>query len=156
VIRVRYAELSDIDEIISIAIDSFKDEFSNYDEAWRTYNTLVRSRWEDIIKDRSALNFAMVAEHEGKVVGFLVFRWWFGWNGWLEALAVKKDFRGRGIGTQLLNALIERVKSYGYRRVCMALEREDLVRFYNRFKAYKVGELPDEELGKLPIYCIDV
>jgi len=81
VIRVRYAELSDIDEIISIAIDSFKDEFSNYDEAWRTYNTLVRSRWEDIIKDRSALNFAMVAEHEGKVVGFLVFRWWFGWNG---------------------------------------------------------------------------
>ncbi|MCD6095931.1 MAG: GNAT family N-acetyltransferase [Thermoprotei archaeon] len=48
-----------------------------------------------------------------------------GWNGWLEAIAVKKEYRGMGIGTLLMRVLIKRVHRISYMRICPAqTERE--------------------------------
>jgi ribosomal protein S18 acetylase RimI-like enzyme len=72
---------------------------------------------------------ALVAELEGKVVGFIlgyVSGWEFGVPdtvGWIDTLGVAPDFQRRGIGMGLFNALIEIFKKSGRQGT---LETEDL------------------------------
>lgn len=66
--------------------------------------------------------FAHVAEVDGTVVGmalwFLNFSTWDGVNGiYLEDLYVKPEFRGSGLGTQLLAALAAECVDKGYTRL---------------------------------------
>lgn len=105
-----------------------------------------------MIERRSGI--VLVAKEGRQVVGFLVFRWWFGWYGWLEAIAVKKDHRGKGIGTQLIKTLIQRAREEGYTKICFAVNEEDPINFYKKFDAKPFGELPDEETGTLTLYYI--
>jgi len=72
---------------------------------------------------------ALVAELEGKVVGFIlgyVSGWEFGIPdtvGWINALGVDPDFQRCGIGRKLFNALIEIFKKSGKQET---LETKDL------------------------------
>ncbi len=88
-------------------------------------------------------------------MGFLLFRWWFSWNDWLEAIAVKREYRGRGIGTELIRTLIERARKIGYTKICFAVKQgETVAGFYGKFGARRFGELPDEQHGKPILYYI--
>jgi len=83
--------------------------------------------------------------------------WWFGWNGWLEAIAVKEGHRGRGVGTRLMRELIERAREEGYTKICFAVKQgEAPASFHEKFGARHFGELPDEEAGMLTLYYIPV
>ena len=76
------------------------------------------SKWRGLLRDRSSV--VAVAEVGGCVVGFAVLRWWFGWSRWLEAIAVKSEFRGRGLGRVLMKFVLKKTVELGYRRICFA------------------------------------
>jgi len=149
--KVRDASLEDVYSIIEIALESFWKEYGSWEEAEKSFKNYVRKRWENLIKRRAGI--VLVAEDDDRVIGFLVFRWWFGWNGWLETIAVKKEYRGKGVGTQLIKALIEKAREEGYSKICFAVEDENLIKFYKKFNAKYFGKLP-EDSTTLTLYYI--
>jgi glucosamine-phosphate N-acetyltransferase len=79
----------------------------------------------------------LVAEGDGRVVGFaslclLNSLWQAGNLGHIMELVVDEESRGRGIGTQLLEALIARAKERGCARIELdsAFHRAEAHRFY--------------------------
>ena len=88
----------------------------------------------ELIKELQAL----VAEDEGKIVGMALFYYRFStWKGktvHLEDLIVTQSMRGRGIGEQLYNKVIEHGKSQGVRRIeWNVLDwNVDAIRFYEK------------------------
>ncbi len=154
-LRIREAITRDVEGIIAIAIDAFWREYKSREEAERVFKSTVARRWKELIREKRGI--VLVAEIGGQIVGFLIFRWWFGWNGWLEAIAVRSEYRGRGIGTQLMKTLIDRVRKLGYERVCFAIEQgSSVIDFYRKFNAVYFGELPDNEVGRLLLYYIPI
>ncbi|RLE85243.1 MAG: hypothetical protein DRJ41_01590 [Thermoprotei archaeon] len=154
-IEIRDALPGDVKAMAEIAVESFWREYRSLEEAEKAFKGPVARRWENMIKRGAGI--ALVAEKDGQIVGFLILRWWFGWNGWLEVIAIKKEYRSKGVGTQLMETLMRKAREMGYKRICFAVRlRETLIRFYERFNARRFGELPDEELGRLALYYIPV
>ncbi len=153
-LKIRDALLKDIKAIADIAVEAFWKEYGSREKAEEAFKGVVAKRWECIIGRGTGT--ILVAEEEGQVIGFLVFRWWFGWYGWLEVIAVRKDHKGKGIGTRLIETLIQRTRKEGYTKICFAVKKEDLVNFYKKFDAKPFGELPCEESGRLILYYISV
>ncbi len=64
---------------------------------------------------------ALVVEVEGKVVAmalyFFAYYTWVGKSLYLDDLYVKEAFRGNGIGSALLNKVMQRAKEAGCRRI---------------------------------------
>ena len=89
---IREANIDDIPVIQSLmqSIPGF------WDKAWR----------EDVLQLalRSASGLALVAEQEGKIVGFVCAHD-VGFRGYLSELAVSATVRGQGIGAELLGAV---------------------------------------------------
>jgi len=110
---------------------------------------------------------ALVAEVEGKILGFIlgyVSGWEFGVPdtvGWIDTLGVDPAFQHRGIGRALFNALIEIFKNSGRQGTLDTEEREvegvnvvytltswsdwDLLQFYHAM-GFKKGEMLNLEL----------
>lgn len=68
----------------------------------------------------------IVAEHDGALIGSII----AGWDGWryhLYRLAVRPDWRRRGVGSAFLAAAERRLSALGATRVdAMVLDRNDL------------------------------
>jgi ribosomal protein S18 acetylase RimI-like enzyme len=113
---------------------------------------------------------ALVAEFEGKIVGFIlgyVSGWEFGVPdtvGWIDTLGVNPNYQRHGIGRALFNALIEIFKRSGREETPEAKEAEkgriegvnvvytltswsdwDLLQFYHAM-GFKKGEMLNLEL----------
>ena len=151
--RIRDALPGDVQAMVDVALEAFWREYGSRKEAERAFKGRVARRWESLIERGAGI--VLVAEEGDQVVGFLVFRWWFGWNGWLEAIAIRKEYRGRGIGTRLTEALIERAREMGYKKICLAVKQQEVARFYEKFGARHFGELP-EGSGALSLYYVPV
>ncbi len=153
--KTRLATEKDLPQIADIAAEAFWEEIGDKRKAKEVFHERVVPRWRELLRDRSSV--IAVAEANGNVAGFAILRWWFGWNGWLEAIAVKKELRGRGLGKSLMEFILRQAKHLGYRRVCFAIRRNDPVsKFYSKFGARFMGRIPDEELGELDLYYIEV
>ncbi|MGZ8261814.1 MAG: GNAT family N-acetyltransferase [Methylotenera sp.] len=50
-----------------------------------------------------------------------------GWRGYLYHMAVKPDYRERGIGTQLVNAAVSAIKREGIQKVHCLVKRDNLI-----------------------------
>ncbi|RLG14005.1 MAG: hypothetical protein DRN71_03830 [Candidatus Nanohalarchaeota archaeon] len=151
-VKITEAESHDVQAIADIAAEAFWREYGSREKAEKAFRDTVAKRWLGIIERRSGI--VLVAKEGRRVVGFLVFRWWFGWYGWLEAIAVKEGYRGRGIGKQLLKTLIDKARRQGYTKICLAVDNKDPVSFYKKFGAKKFGELPDDKGDLLELYYI--
>ena len=61
------------------------------------------------------------------------------------AISVLKEYRGKGIGTRLLQALLESLKSKGYERVSLAVQKENYaVRMYEHAGFRTISENEEE------------
>ena len=91
----------------------------------------------------------LVAELDGKVVGYVIGAMRWGSNGHVIAIAVDPPYRRRGIGTQLLEKIMERLRSKGARVVRLEVRKGNLPAqgFYSSF-----GFKPREEV---PFYYED-
>lgn len=85
--------------------------------------------------------WAYVAEYEGRLIGFALYyirySTWKGQRMYLEDIIVTEAWRGKGIGTRLMDALIEEAKERGFSAmVWQVLEwNEPAIKFYERYRA---------------------
>ncbi len=86
-----------------------------------------------------------VAVEDGQVIGFVMYRR-FGEGGNIGWLAVKEDYRGRGIGTALLKAAEETMLTEGAKFFFVDSDSQSNWQFYVRRGYEKIANiyLPDE------------
>ncbi|MBQ6439880.1 MAG: GNAT family N-acetyltransferase [Mogibacterium sp.] len=97
-----------------------------------------------------AADYCIVAEDESTVVGAA-------WTRIMDdyghvdndtpslAISVLKEYRGQGIGTQLIQNILEILKYKGYERVSLAVQKDNYaVRMYKRAGFRKMGENDEE------------
>ncbi len=77
---------------------------------------------------------------DGAVIGFCAYAivnslWQEGYISYIYAMVVHQDFRGKGYGSQLLQAAIDKSKQQGMKRVELdsGFQREQAHRFYEKF-----------------------
>ena len=155
-IIIRKANLDDLNFMVNLALKEFWMEYGDYEIAEKNFRTIIANRWRSWIENRRA--YFLICEVNDVRVGFLIFRWWFGWNGWLDLIVIDENFRGKSFGAKLLSELIKRVKGEGYRKICFAIKRNSKsIEFYSKFNAKKFGEIFDEDLNDyLDLYYINV
>jgi len=91
--------------------------------------------WKELFADygrRRSSRFFLVAEHAGRLVGFVVGEiraWEFGSVpcGWVLAIEVDPGTRLRRVGTMLIEAIVACFKSAGVRKLRTMLARDDLL-----------------------------
>jgi predicted GNAT family N-acyltransferase len=105
----------------------------------------------DVIDDSDeSTSIQLAAIADGKVLGFgrLSFN---GSTARISQMAVSKKMRGRGIGSNIMNILIERSIQEGCRLICLN-SRLDAVDFYRKFGFETVGDkFPSEKTGRTNI-----
>ena len=86
----------------------------------------------------------LVAELDGKVVGYVigVIRW--GFTGHILAIAVDPPFRRRGVGSALLISMLDRLRASGAREVRLEVRKSNVgaQRFYSKIGFVKQEEVP--------------
>ena len=95
------------------------------------------------------LDLSFVAEFNGQVVGFILARHAYVGEpvveaGLIQILGVDPDYRGQGIATELVNALLEQCRSKGLKTVRVMINEHDsqLQAFFARM-AFRRGHLID-------------
>lgn len=86
----------------------------------------------------------LVAEVEAKIVGVMILDLGGVLNGYIQILAVHPDWRGQGVGAQMIAWAEQRI----FRQspnvfLCVSSFNERAQRFYGRLGYERVGELPD-------------
>lgn len=95
-------------------------------------------------------DFAMVAEADGKVVGAVWVRIMDDYGHVDDAtpslaISLYKEFRGRGIGTDLMRNMLLLLKRNGYKRVSLAVQKANYaVRMYKNVGFVTVDENTEE------------
>ena len=98
---------------------------------------------------RRFLSFAtrvvLVAEREGRLVGFCIGFRAPGRRGHIITLDVRANERGSGVGKALLEATVQRMKRSGAAETTLEVDVENAnaIGFYERLGFEKIGELPD-------------
>lgn len=132
-IKIRKATRKDISYCVSIDVESFG-----------TKRKEVKRQLKRKIKDKTYT--ILVALVDNRIVGFICFQF-RDWNqtSYLEILAVKREFRGKGIGTRLLNELMKLSKEKKVRRIFvdMDIDNQRVIKFYLRNDFIIAGFIKD-------------
>ena len=120
VLAVRPVEVRDLDEVI--ALDAAVTGLAKPDywyELFHRYGTRGRQQ-----------RFFLVAEESNRIQGFIIGEvrdWEFGSPrcGWVFAISVRRDARQAGIGTRLLEAIVEGFRRLGVTAVRTLLARDN-------------------------------
>jgi len=124
---IRKALLSDFDKIVEVESSSFKRPYPP---------TLLLS----LLHLHSDMFY--VALVDGEVVGYVVGARRRDGSGHVISIAVKPEWRRRGIGVKLMEALLDAFKERGLKRALLevAVSNEEAVAFYKRL-GFKVTTL---------------
>jgi GNAT superfamily N-acetyltransferase len=99
---------------------------------------------EHFIESGFGLNpvwWAFVAEHENKIIGmalyYIRYSTWKGQRMYLEDIIVNENYRGKGIGKLLMDALIAEAKEKKFSGIAwQVLEwNEPAIQFYKKYKS---------------------
>ena len=107
-------------------IDLWKNTFPIYSP----HNDPEQSLKRKISYDK---NFFFVADDNNKIIG-TVMGCYDGHRGWIYSLAVKKDYRNRGIGKLLMERVENELKKYNCPKVNLQVhgENKGVVGFYKK------------------------
>lgn len=124
-ITIRPATVKDLDAIEAIEQRAFSDPWTK-----NSFATLIGER---------AAYFA-VATASNAVIGYVA-AWFIGGDGEIGNIAVDRDWRGRGIGTRLLDAALEAAREIGVEVMYLEVrESNDAARrMYERCGFIRVG-----------------
>lgn len=131
-LNIRKFKQSDKDSVISLWKEIFSSEKLHNDP---------KLSIEMKIKHSKDLFF--IAEENNLVVGTVMVGF-DGHRGWIYSLAVKPDFRKKGIGTKLMKEAITQLKSLGCLKVNLQIEEDNsgVVDFYE-----KIGFLIEDRIS---------
>ncbi len=132
---------SDLDRIIEIDIKVLEKPRPEY--------------WEmkiELMEKRSQIS-ALVAELDGKVVGFIIggaSRWEYGVPeniGWIDTIGVDPDYQRKGIAKILFTELTDNLKKMGIDSIITFVTRRDwlLLKFFNSL-GFQKGDMINLEL----------
>ena len=141
--QIRDAAPTDFDEITAIYNEVLKNTTAIYNE--RAESCQDRLAWRNA---RLAQGYpVLVATDENRVLGFGSFgdfRPWPGYRLTVEGTVhIHADARGRGVGTQLLRAIVDRAQTLGKHTMIAGVDSENTasIRFLERFGFQQVGHL---------------
>lgn len=103
--------------------------------------TVTSSHFEESGFGANPVWWAIVAEAEGRIVGFALYyirySTWKGQRMYLEDIIVTEEYRGRGIGTMLLDKLIVTGKNKGFSGMLWQVLdwNEPAINFYKQYQA---------------------
>lgn len=132
---------SDLDQIIAIDIKVLGKPRPNF--------------WEmklELEENRSQL-FSLVAELDGKVIGFIIgnaSRWEYGVPetiGWIDTIGVDPDYQRKGIAKILFTEITDNLKKAGVDTIYTFVKRRDwrLLKFFNSI-GFQKGDMINLEL----------
>ena len=139
-VRIRAAGLADAAEICRIYNQGIQDRIATLETEERSPEE--RGQW---LAARDARHPVLIAEHDGHVVGWASLNVFNARRAYEQvadlSLYVERDWRGRGVGRQLLEALIGRATELGYHKLVLAAFpfNEAGMRAYGRAGFREVG-----------------
>lgn len=127
---IRYFRPSDLWAVYELASNNLKERYNP------TVFTELSPYWP---------NGFLVAEEMGRIVGFLFGIMSSETECRVLMLAVKKEYRNRGVGTQLVNSFIREGAIRGVHLVSLEVRSSNLsaIRFYQRFGFMLTGRIPN-------------
>ncbi|MCH7951830.1 GNAT family N-acetyltransferase [Patescibacteria group bacterium] len=110
-LTIREYQASDYEEVKKNLLEK-QDMF---DPVWDSEESLNR----EIERDS---NFILVAEVDGKVVGNVFLKNWWGYGSWIFHLAVKQGYKGKGIAARLMDEAEDRLRRKGAREIALFVD----------------------------------
>lgn len=119
-VAIRAASESDLPEILRIYNDAIANGVATWDEApW----TMDQRR--DWFEHHDATQPVLVAECEGQLAGFAYLTLMSAKSGWRftreDTIYIDPAFQGRGLGRELLSALLDRARDLGLRLIVASI-----------------------------------
>jgi phosphinothricin acetyltransferase len=142
-IDIRDADSSDLDAIRAIYNDVLDRSTAIFSDVART--TEEQARW---FSDRRSQGWPVIVGcSDGAVVGYATygaFRSWPGYRHTVEnTIHLAASVRGRGLGTVLLSALVERARAQGLHAMIAGIDGDNVasMRLHEKLGFTKVGHL---------------
>ncbi len=118
---IRIAGSEDTDVLIRLIEDFYLVDGHDFDEAF------VRQGLEPLL-DSDRYGFALVADEDGAPGGYIVITWGYSLESGGRDALVDEFYvarRGKGLGSRLLEAALERIAAAGVTRVFLETEKEN-------------------------------
>ncbi|MFP4088133.1 MAG: GNAT family N-acetyltransferase [Desulfobacteraceae bacterium] len=132
-VTIRLMEAGDFDAVVEIDGKILKTSRPEYYE----------QKFEKLFQSKDYLPVSLVAEADGKVVGFVMGELYLGEYGifqeeaTLDTIGVDPDYRHQGVGEQLINEFVAHLRDVGVQKIntLVAWNDTNLIRFFsaNRF-----------------------
>ncbi|MFP3911563.1 MAG: GNAT family N-acetyltransferase [Desulfobacteraceae bacterium] len=132
-VAIRLMEAGDFDAVVEIDGKILKTSRPEYYE----------QKFEKLFQSKDYLPVSLVAEADGKVVGFVMGELYLGEYGifqeeaTLDTIGVDPDYRHQGVGEQLINEFVAHLRDVGVQKIntLVAWNDTNLIRFFsaNRF-----------------------
>lgn len=130
-IKIRKARLKDLKEIVKIAKETIEFH-SQYDKELYSNRALKFYPTELKKSIKKALFFVALADK--KIVGYVygsIHNWYPGYKiGNIVDLAVKENYRGKGIGKSLLKTIISTLKKKGCKKAVIQVELKNKIALF--------------------------
>ena len=140
-IKIRLMKAEDFDAVVGIdgkVIEASRPEY-------------YEMKFEKLFKSKDYLPVSLVAEEDGKVVGFVMGEIYMGEYGifqgeaTLDTIGVDPDYQHKGIGEQLINEFMDHLKKVGVQKIntLVAWNDSKLIHFFsaNQFSPSKTINL---------------
>ncbi len=108
--------------------------------------TVTLSHFEESGFGEKPVWWAFVAEVEGQIIGmalyYIRYSTWKGQRMYLEDIIVSEDYRAKGVGSQLMDALIAEAREKGFSGMLWQVLdwNEPAINFYKKYRANFDGE----------------
>jgi ribosomal protein S18 acetylase RimI-like enzyme len=140
-IKIRLMKAEDFDAVVGIDGKVLKTSRPEYYEM----------KFEKLFKSKDYLPVSLVAEEDGKVVGFVMGEIYMGEYGifqeeaTLDTIGVDPDYQHKGIGEQLINEFMDHLRKVGVQKIntLVAWNDSKLIHFFsaNQFSPSKTINL---------------
>ena len=127
------------------AIHKINEEFSHFIKTPEKFKITV----EQMIEEQEHFKFLVLENAENRIIGFATtFVAWYSWTGkslYLDDLYILENYRGKGLGSQLIEAVFEMAKNENCKKVKWMVSRwnQNAIDFYKR----KGAEIDDVEIS---------
>mgnify|MGYP001619701790 CR=1 FL=1 len=142
--KIRKAKKGDFNKIVEIYVESFSGQ--PYNEIWTKEKALNK------IKILSKYCDFFVLEINNKVGGFMIlnpFKWYSGKTVEGEEFAIKKEFRGKGLGKTFLEEIEKIYKKRGFKSfIFISHKNPGPAKYYKKlgYKETKLNSLFEKKL----------